>query len=151
MTMTSPAAVPAVNTQRSRLVINVELDDRSFLFPDGKPLSHVAIHETERGLIRLEGVFPFNETRTDPVIQTLEVEDARDLARTIIDAVYQGRTQHVLTDEVKIAILFNPNGFVLRFGEERTLKEVFVNSPAIIRIAQGLLRMVDRAGAAPPH
>lgn len=151
MTMTPPALVPVSSAQRSRLVINVELDDRSFLFPDGKPLSHIAIHENDEGLVRLEGVVPFNESRTDTVIQTLEVEDARDLARAIIDAVYQGRTQHVLSDAAKIAILFNPNGFVLKFGEERALREVFVNSPAIIRIAQGLLRMVDRAGARPPH
>lgn len=144
---TAMASAPAL---RSRLVINVELDDRSFLFPDGKVLSHISLHEGG-DLIRLEGVFPFNETRLDPLIQALRPDDALDFARTILDAVYQGRTQHVLSDSVKIAILFNPNGFILKFGEERALKEVFLNSPAIIRLAQGLLRLIDHMTATPSH
>lgn len=141
----SPAAV------RSRLVINVELDDRSFLFPDGKVLSHITVQENDDGLVQLEGIFPFNETRLDPVIHALAPDDAKDFARAILDAVYQGRTQHVLSDTVRIAILFNPNGFVVKFGEERALKEVFLNSPAIIRLAQGILRLVDRMTAPPAH
>lgn len=135
---------------RSRLVINIELDDRSFFFPDGKTLSHIAVHE-EEDTIRLSDVFHFNESRLDPAIYAFTQEDAREFARSIMDAVYQGRTQHVLSDSSKVAIIFNPNGFVIRFGEERALKEMFINSPAIIRLAQGVLRLVDRMAAPPPH
>ncbi len=136
---------------RSRIVVNVEMDDRSVLFPDGKFLSHIAISETADARIRLDGVFHFNESRLDPMIGLLAVEDARDLARAMLEAVFQGRTQHVLSDEAKIAIVFNPNGFVLRIGEDRALRELFVASPAILRLAQGILRMVDRASALPAH
>lgn len=136
---------------RSRLVINVEMDDRTVLFPDGKFLSHLAIHETENAAVRVEGIFHFNEERTDPALATLMVEEARDLGRAILDAVFQGRTQHVLSETAKIAVIFNPNGFVLKFGEESALKELFIASPAIVRLAQGLLRMVDRVSAMPRH
>lgn len=136
---------------RSRLTINVEMDDRSVLFPDGKFLSHIAVHETGDGTVRLEGVFHFNESRLDPHIAVLAVEDARDFARALLEAVFQGRTQHVLSDEAKVAVVFNPNGFLLRFGEDRMLRELFIASPAIVRLAQGVLRMVDRVSAQPAH
>lgn len=149
--MTALSHVPSPGAARPRLVINVEMDDRTALFPDGKFLSHLAVHETGDGDIRLEGVFHFNESRTDPVLAALDVEDAREFGRAILDAVFQGRTQHVLSDTAKIAVIFNPNGFVLKFGEERALKELFIASPAIVRLAQGLLRMVDRLSAPSPH
>ncbi|WP_376967197.1 hypothetical protein ABNQ39_35495 (plasmid) [Azospirillum sp. A26] len=139
---------------KSRLVINVEVDDRTVLFPDGKFLSHIALSEedmTGDGAVRLEGVFLFNESRLGPEVATLPVEDARELARSILDAVFQGRTQHVLSETAKVAVVFNPNGFVLRFGEGDALRELFIGSPAIVRLAQGILRMADRLSALPPH
>ncbi|PWC35722.1 hypothetical protein [Azospirillum sp. TSO22-1] len=141
----------AVALAQRSLTVNVELDDRSFLFPAGKPLSHLMIHVDEAGLVRLDAVFQFNESRQPAEIAALGEDDARDFARALIDAVYQGRTQHVLSDEARLAVIFNPNGFVLKFGEERALRELFVNSPAIIRIAQGIMRVVDRLAAALPH
>lgn len=139
---------------KSRLVINVEVDDRTVLFPDGKFLSHIALSEegvAGDGLVRLEGVFLFNESRLGPEIATLPEEDARELARSILDAVFQGRTQHVLSETAKVAVVFNPNGFVLRFGEGDALRELFIGSPAIIRLAQGILRLADRLSALPAH
>ncbi len=140
---------------KSKLVINVEVDDRTVLFPDGKFLSHIALHEGETpegdGAVRLEGVFLFNESRLEPEISALSVEDARELARSMLDAVFQGRTQHVLSEAAKVAVVFNPNGFVLRFGEGSALRELFIGSPAIVRLAQGVLRMADRLSAPPPH
>ena len=136
---------------RARLVVNVEMDDRTVLFPDGKFLTHVAIAEDAGGGIRLDAVFLFNESRTEATIAVVEPEDARELGRALLEAVFQGRTQHVLSETARIAVVFNPNGFVLRFGEERALRELFIASPAIVRLAQGVLRMVDRVCALPPH
>lgn len=136
---------------RARLVVNVEVDDRTVLFPDGKFLTHVAIAEDAGGGIRLDAVYLFNETRAEATIAVVEPDDARELGRALLEAVFQGRTQHVLSDTARIAVVFNPNGFVLRFGEERALRELFIASPAIVRLAQGVLRMVDRVCALPPH
>jgi hypothetical protein len=136
---------------RSRTVFNVEMDDRTVLFPDGKFLSHIAVSEGPDSRVRMEAVFHFNESRAETLIAALHVEDARDLARAMLEAVFQGRTQHVLSDEAKVAVVFNPNGFLLRFGEDRTLRELFIASPAIVRLAQGVLRTVDRIEALRPH
>jgi hypothetical protein len=136
---------------RGRVVINIEADDRTVIFPEGKFLTHLALSEDAQGRVRIEGVFLFNESRADPLIAALEVEDAHDLARSLLDAVFQGRTQHILSETVKLAVIFNPNGFVLKFGEERALVELFIASPAVLRLAQGLLRMTDRLCARPPH
>jgi len=149
MNALSPTVSPGA--ARPRLVINVEMDDRTVLFPDGKFLSHLAIHETEGAGVRLEAIFHFNEERTDPALVELEVDEARDFGRAILDAVFQGRTRHVLSETTRIAVIFNPNGFVLKFGEEHALRELFIASPAIVRLSQGLLRMVDRVSALPRH
>lgn len=139
--LTAPAAAA-----RSRVVCNVETDDRTVLFPYGNFLSHITVSE-EQGRVKLEAAFHFNEQRADTLIARLETEDAFDLARACLEAVFQGRTQHVLSDAAKIAVLFNPNGFVVKFGEGRTMKELFIASPAIVRLAQGIMRTTDRLAA----
>lgn len=144
-------------TPRPRVAVNVEADDRTVLFPSGNFLSHILVSgdasrvDGEDVQIRLDAVFSFNEQRTDSLIAALEFDDALALARALLDAVFQGRTQHILTQTATIAVVFNPNGFVLRFGEERAAIELFIASPAIVRLAQGILRMTDRLQAPAPH
>ncbi|MBF0332412.1 MAG: hypothetical protein HQL38_00710 [Alphaproteobacteria bacterium] len=130
-----------------RTVFNIEMDDRTVLWPEGKFLSHVTLQEGGDESLRLDAVFLFNESRDDTLIAALNHDDAWELGRCLLEAVYQGRTQHVLSDTAKIAVVFNPNGFVLRFGEGHALKELFIASPAIIRLCQGVLRAVDTLGA----
>lgn len=141
---------------RPRHVVNVEVDDRTVLFPNGNFLTHIAVSgaaDRDAGNleVRLDAVFMFNEQRTEPQIAVLGVDDARDFARACLEAVFQGRTQHVLSDAAKVAVIFNPNGFVVKFGEERALRELFIASPAIIRLAQGVMRVVDNLDAPAPH
>ena len=81
----------------------------------------------------------------------LDLDEARDVARALLDAVFQGRSQHVLSEQSKTAVVFNPNGFVIRFGEDRTLRELLIASPAIVRLSQGILRVADRISALIPH
>jgi hypothetical protein len=134
---------PPQTTNRNRLTVNVEMDDRTFLFPDGKFLSHILVGSTAENMITLDGVFHFNGTRSDPRFCVLDLDDARELSRKLIDAFYQGRTQHVITDTVRIAIVFNPNGFVVQFGELRSTTDLFINPPSVLRLTQGLLRVID--------
>lgn len=134
-----------------RLVVNVETDDRTVLFPMAKFLTHIAVQGLADGRVRLEAVCTFNEARAPTEIVTLDVEDAVVLARALIDAVYQGRTQHVLSETAKVAVIFNPNGFVVACGEGAAQRELFLCSPAILRLSQGILRVVDRLDAAIGH
>lgn len=149
MTVPSPTAPPGAS--RPRLAINVEMDDRSVLFPDGEFLSHISAHETNRAGVRLETLFRANKEWADPTLDTLAVEDAREFGRAILGAVLQGRTQHVLSETPKIALLFNSNGFVLKFEEERALRDLFIASPDAVRLTQGVRGMLDRASTVPHH
>lgn len=139
------------DTAPALLTINTEADDRTVLFPLGKFLTHVSVRAHADGTVALEGVFLFNEARDPTAIARLELDDAAALGRAILDAVFQGRTQHVLSDAAKVAVVFNPNGFVLTFGEGEALRELFIASPAILRVGNAILRAVDRLEAAEVH
>ncbi|MBF0375317.1 MAG: hypothetical protein HQL39_18125 [Alphaproteobacteria bacterium] len=130
-----------------RTVFNIEMDDRTVLWPEGKFLSHVTVQEGPDQTVRLDAVFMFNESRDDTLIAALSGDDAWELGRCLLEAVYQGRTQHLLSETAKIAVIFNPNGFVARFGEGQALKELFLASPAILRLSQGILRAIDAISA----
>lgn len=125
------------------LEVNVEVDDRTVLFPAGKFLSLILV-KTAEDEIHLDAVFVFNEERTDSLISALTKDDAFRLARAIMDAVFQGRTQSVVTGGERIGVVFQANGFVILFGNHEHACELFITSPAIIRLAHGLLRVVDR-------
>lgn len=146
-TITRPFAQPVAELYK----VAIEADDRTFLFPAGKYVPQIIVSAHGDGTVRLSAIYAFNESRDDPEFARFGVEESRDLARAMIEAVYQGRTQHVLSDAAKAAIVFNPNGFVLRFGEGAALVELFIASPAILRLAQGVLRAVDRLDAPAAH
>ena len=134
---------PVTNVGKERLSIVVELDDRSFLFPAGIGVSHLNLSSASGRGVSIEAVASFNTARHDPRLALLSYEDAREFARKIVDAYYQGRTQHALSEAIKIAIVFNPNGFLLQFSGDRENADLFVTSGAIMRLAQGLLRVLD--------
>lgn len=142
--MAEPTRIePVKHVGRERLAIVVELDDRSFLFPAGIGVSHLNLSSVSGRRVSIEAVPSFNTARHDPRLALLSFEDARDFARKIIDAYYQGRTQHALSEAIKIAILFNPNGFLVQFSSDRETADLFVTSGALMRLAQGLLRVLD--------
>ncbi len=126
----------------SRRVVEIDLDERAYLFPAGKPMTRL-IFAAEGQVIDIDGVFPFNEARTPARIASLGVEDARDLARRMIDAVYQARSQIVASDGARIAVNVLSNGYHLQFGDLNRSTEIFLGTGCIWRVCQGLLRTVD--------
>jgi hypothetical protein len=133
--------VPKLKT-RPEFVIKVDLDDRAFLFPAGKMIAQIAF-ATEGHLIHVEAVYSFNETRTPPRILTLGLEDAKDLARRLIDAVYQARTQLAVSDGMRIAINVIVNGYHLQIGDMSDSTDLYLSTGCIWRVCQGLLRVID--------
>src|SRR5947208_11277902 len=83
--------------------IKVDLDERAFLFPSGKSLNQLAFL-SDGGTIFVEGSFQFNQARTPPRLLTLNLEDAKELAHKLIEAVYYAKPQLVITSGVKITI-----------------------------------------------
>ncbi len=128
---------------RPDYIIKVDLDERAFVFPAGKSVSQIAF-ATEGRLIHLEVVYPFNETHTPPRLVTLGLEDARELGRRLVDAVYQARTQLAISDGMRIAINVVANGYHLQIGDMTEPTDLYLSTGCIWRVCQGLLRIVDR-------
>ena len=85
--MTIVPAPRLVTELKPKYEVKVDLDDRCFLFPAGKPLAQLSLLSDGK-LIFVEAVFPFNQSRTPPRLLTLELEDAQELARGLIQAVH---------------------------------------------------------------
>jgi hypothetical protein len=130
--------------------IKVDLDDRAFLFPPGKMLSQLSFLSDGRR-IGIEGIYLFNEARTPPQILSLSLEDARELGRRLVEAVYAAKTQLVITSGVRITINVIANGYYLQIGDMNNATELFLSTGCIWRVCQGLLRIVDLLSPAESH
>ena len=122
---------------------HVDLDDRCFAFPQNLQPTHLRLRGMGTDSIQIAAVFDQNTRRTDPEIDTLTLDDAYLLCRKLVDAYYQGSTQHVLTETTRIAIVFNPQGFLVRFRDRPDEREVFLSPLAFLRSIRGLQRVLD--------
>lgn len=128
---------------RPGLEIQIAMDERAFVFPDGKAVTHLLLSSEGRDVIHLDAVFGFNETCLPPRILTLGLEDARDFARKLVEGVYQARTQHVISDTARVTINVVTNGYLIQFGGPSGSTDLFVGTGVIWKICHALLRMVD--------
>ena len=94
-------------------------------------------------VIQVDAVFAFNASRAAPRLFTLELEDARLLARTIVDAVFLARTQHAITETMRVAVEVLTNGYRLHVGELDGGMDLYFGTASVWRVCQGLLRAVD--------
>lgn len=123
-------------------VVQVDLDERAFLFPAGKSVSQLIL--TAAGAsVTIDLTFPFNQTRLPPRLAVLAVDDAAVLARSLTMAVYLARTQHAITETMHITIDVLANGYRLQFGDMHKPLELLLGTSCIWRVCQGLLRVVD--------
>ena len=123
-------------------VVQVDLDERAFLFPAGKSVSQL-IFTASGSSVSIDLTFPFNQTRLPPRLATLSVEDAAILARCLTTAVYLARTQHAISETMQITIDVLANGYRLQFGDLHRPLELLLGTACIWRVCQGLLRAVD--------
>jgi hypothetical protein len=122
--------------------VKVELDERAYLFPAGKSVMQLIFYADARR-IHVEAIYPFNQSRTPPRLLTLELDDARELGRKLVDAVHTARTQLVVSQGVRIAINVVANGYHIQIGDMNAATELFLGTGSIWRVCQGLLRAVD--------
>jgi hypothetical protein len=140
--MTIVPAPRLVTELKPKYEVKVDLDDRCFLFPAGKALAQLSFL-SDGTFVFVEAVFPFNQSRTPPRILTLELEDAQELARGLIQAVHYAKTQLVITSGVRITITVVANGYHLQIGDMNAATEIFLSTGVIWRVCQGMLRIVD--------
>jgi hypothetical protein len=140
--MTIVPAPRLVTELKPKYEVKVDLDERCFLFPAGKALAQLALL-SDGTFVYVEAVFPFNQSRTPPRILMLELEDARELARGLVQAVHYAKTQLVITAGVRITITVVANGYHLQIGDMNAATEIFLSTGVIWRVCQGMLRIVD--------
>jgi hypothetical protein len=133
--------VPKLKTKPD-YVIKVDLDERAFLFPAGKSVAQISF-ATDGRMIHVDAVYAFNETHTPPRLMTLGLDDVRELARRLVDAVYQARTQLAMSDGMRIAINVIANGYHLQIGDMTDPTDLYLSTGCIWRVCQGLLRIAD--------
>jgi hypothetical protein len=130
--------------------VRVDLNERCFLFPSGKGVSHVVLApQTDPAAVEMRAVFAFNQSRADSTIDRFTLDEARILARAMVDGIYQARTQTAFLNGRSIALVCNTNGFVM-VGHEDAYS-LFVSGQILITVAQGLLRAVDRVAPTEAH
>ena len=127
---------------KPKFEIKVDLDERSFLFPAGKSVSQLLFLSDGRTIF-VEAVYPFNQSRTPPRLASLDLEDAREFGRRLIEAVHCARAQIVVTPGARISINPIANGYHLQFGDMNNATELFLGTNCIWRTCQGLLRVID--------
>jgi hypothetical protein len=141
MLIRTPQAETAATLQPLHLV-QVDLDERAFLFPAGKGLTRLVLGASGR-TVHIDLVFAFNEARTPPRLLTLDREDVRLLGHALVTAVYTAKAQHAISDTMRISIDVLTNGYRLQIGDLSAPTELFLGTGCITRVCQGLLRIVD--------
>jgi hypothetical protein len=86
-----PAISVSAAVVEADTIFKVELDDRCFLFPDGKQLAHLLVSAPRTGGITFDAVYGFNKTRLPSHILHLELSEAKQFVREFIDAIYAAK------------------------------------------------------------
>lgn len=126
-----------------KLTVNVDLDERSFVFPDGKHISQLRIMAFPSRLI-FECSFSFNQSKSNPFLFELDVEDAVDFSRKLVDCVYRAQTTNVISESAHIAIMVTPNGYVWQIGDMNHAREIYFGTGCIWRVCKGTLQALDQ-------
>jgi hypothetical protein len=126
----------------SRPAIKIELDERCFLFPDGKVVRHLVI-ASEGGCLLLDGIYDFNETRRNPRIIEMKISEAAGFARELVNAAYYGRTSFFLSEGFQATINVAQHGCLIEFLKFSAKVELMVSVPATWRVIKGVLCAID--------
>jgi hypothetical protein len=140
-----PAISTAPAVAEAESIFKVELDDRCFLFPDGKQLAHILVSALRTGGVTFDAVYGFNKTRLPSRILHLELSEAKQFVREFIDAIYAAKPGFVLTENIRITILVVANGYRLEFLRNDQKQEIFLSTSVVWRFIKALLMAVDEA------
>ncbi len=140
LTQLSLAATPETN-------VKIELDERAYLFPEGKPVTHMVILRQGGGAFHFDAVFAFNRARHDARFASLTLPQLREFARELLGAVYAAKASFVLDGDLKLTINVVLNGYILEFTQGDQKKELFLGTGCIWRVIRAMMQVVDEAQA----
>jgi hypothetical protein len=142
--LTPPQIVPDLpNLREPDAQIKVELDERCFLFPTAKGVSHIQFLVYRNQKLRLELVFPYNVSQTP--IEFLEFKPAAvpEFTRKLVDAVYRTTSFLYISDRQNVAFATHVNGYTLQVGDFASQRELFLSLTSIWRLSNAFCRASD--------
>ena len=125
------------------VVIKVDLDERAFAFPQGKQVQQLHVLAFKPHCVKIEATFAYNESRASHELLELSAEDARELVRKLVEAVYRAQSTQVVSRTTTLSISVVTNGYFLQFGDHEAARELFLSTACIWRVCNGLARAVD--------
>lgn len=128
-----------------QLAVKIELDERCFLFPDGKVLTHLLLGSAQGEAVTFDAVFAFNHTRRDPRVLELSLADAKGFVRELIHSVYYAKTCFFPTENLRATITVAANGYHLEFVRAEQTVELLISTGSIWRFTKGVLLATDNA------
>jgi hypothetical protein len=144
MPPTSVSSLPSASQRvHPAVVIKIDLDERVFVFPQNKPLTHLQLHVVRPNTVRFEATYAFNQNREDPTLFEITGEDCAELTRRLVEAVYRAQSTQVVTASVSIGISVAVNGYILQINRADGPIELFLGMGSIWRVCNGLSRAVD--------
>jgi hypothetical protein len=132
-------------------MIRIEMDERCFLFPDGKLMTHVLLCREGSDTIGFDAVFPFNATRISSRFLTLSRAEARLFVKELIEVVYAAKSGFLLHGGLKISIVVAANGYRVDYHRADMRIETFLSTAVIWRFIKGILMAVDEASPVVSH
>jgi hypothetical protein len=131
--------------------VKIELDERAFLFPEGKPVTHMVIVRHGAAEFHLDAVFAFNRARDKARFATLTLGQMREFTRELLGAVYAARPAFVLDGGLKLTINVVLNGYIVEFATGDEKRELFLGTGSIWRVIKSLMMVLDEATAQTGH
>lgn len=142
-TVVTPLAPPTVARAPVEIAIKIDLDERAFLFPQNKSLTHLNLRVIRPNIVRVEAGYAFNQTRASPVLFDLSGNDCAEFSRRLVEAVYRARSSEIVTRTLSVSLLVVANGYILNFGDRDQPLELFLGTGSIWRVCSGFARAVD--------
>lgn len=142
-TVVTPITPQTVAKGPVEVLIKIDLDERAFLFPQHKALTHLNLRVIRPNIVRAEAGYAFNQSRSSPVLFELAVDDCAEFSRRLVEATYRARSTEIVTRTLSVSMLVVANGYILNIADKDRPTELFLGTSSIWRVCSGFARAID--------
>lgn len=146
-----PRIAVETTLQRAEAVIKVELDERAFLFPRPKQLSHMQLSVYKPDKVEVAAGFAYNLSGQPTQLFELTAADVHDFAQQLVGSVYRAQSGMIVTKSISIGISVVANGYIWQFGEITNPHELYLSTGTIWRVCGAFGRACDLLSPAAKH
>jgi hypothetical protein len=129
--------------QRADAVIKVELDERAYLFPRPKQLTHLQVSVYKPTRAEVSAIFAYNTSGQPTQLFDLNAEDITDFTQQVVGSVYRAQSGMIVTKSISIGISVVANGYIWQFGDLTSPQELYLSTGGIWRVCGAFGRACD--------